>query len=135
MDLKDIPLFNAVKKRLNWLTQRQEILSQNIANSDTPNYKPRDLKTIDFSKLVDSQSKSMKMKATRPGHLSENRASINAFNSEVTRRPYETEPAGNAVVLEEQMTKVSTTNINHQLTSELYKKHLQLFSLAIGKDR
>ena len=133
--MNDIPLLNAIKKRMNWLTQRQEILSQNIANADTPNYKARDLKPVDFKKLVDNQSARMRMNATRPGHLVDKRASINAYDSEETRRPYETEPAGNAVVLEEQMAKVSTTNISHQLISELYKKHLQMFSLANGKDR
>jgi flagellar basal-body rod protein FlgB len=37
-----------ISRRMDWLSQRQTVLSQNVANADTPNYQPRDLKTLDF---------------------------------------------------------------------------------------
>ncbi len=52
MELDKIALFGLVKKRLAWLAQRQEVLAKNIANADTPGYKPRDLKAFDFKQLV-----------------------------------------------------------------------------------
>ena len=52
MDFNKMSLFGMVKKKLNWLGQRQEILAQNIANSDTPKYRASDLKPYDFQELV-----------------------------------------------------------------------------------
>ena len=46
------PLFQLLSARLGWLGQRQATLSQNIANADTPNYRPRDLRARDFERLV-----------------------------------------------------------------------------------
>ena len=31
-----------------WLSQRQEVLSQNIANADTPGFRPSDLAPMDM---------------------------------------------------------------------------------------
>ena len=47
-ELSSLGLFQAVKKRLNWLGQRQEVLAQNIANADTPDYRSADLKPYNF---------------------------------------------------------------------------------------
>lgn len=44
MNLKSMPLFGLMGRRMAWLTQRQMVLSQNIANADTPGYKPKDLR-------------------------------------------------------------------------------------------
>ena len=38
MDLGDIKLFQALNARMSWLTDRQRVLAQNVANADTPNY-------------------------------------------------------------------------------------------------
>ncbi len=133
MDLSKLALFGVVKKRLSWLTQRQEVLSQNIANSDTPGYRPKDLKTFQFEELIRREQAQLNMNMTRGDHLGGRRKRIRDFASEQTRRPYETAPAGNAVVLEEQMGKLNETSIGHQLTTELYRKHMSMIRIAIGK--
>ncbi|RYF10860.1 MAG: hypothetical protein EOO77_20625, partial [Oxalobacteraceae bacterium] len=43
MDPTDIGLFRLAEKRLNWVEQRQQVLAQNIANANTPNFKARDV--------------------------------------------------------------------------------------------
>ena len=47
----------------------------------------------------------------------------------------ETSPNGNSVVLEEQMAKMGETGISHRLTTELYKKHLNMIRMAVGGRR
>ena len=42
MDLNSIPLMSMLAKRMAWRNQRQSVLAQNVANANTPNYKPRD---------------------------------------------------------------------------------------------
>ena len=46
---------------------------------------------------------------------------------------YEMAPDGNAVVLEEQMAKATQTALDHQLTSNLYRKYLGMVRLALGQ--
>ena len=36
MALADIPIFSMLRTRLEWAQSRQRVLSENIANSDTP---------------------------------------------------------------------------------------------------
>ena len=48
MDVSSIPLLSLLKERMAWLSQRQDLLSQNVANADTPGYTAHDLKPVDF---------------------------------------------------------------------------------------
>ncbi len=47
-----LDLFQAIAKRMSWLGQRQNVLSQNVANADTPNYVPQDLKEGPFARQL-----------------------------------------------------------------------------------
>ena len=58
------------------------------------------------------------------------RKRIRDFFVEEPRHPYETAPNGNSVVLEEQMGKVAETQTTHRLTTELYKKHMEMLKTA-----
>lgn len=133
MDLDKVPLFSVMKKQIDWLTQRQEVLAQNLANSDTPMYRPSDLRKFDFNSLVRRQNMQVNMNATASNHLLGQQKQIRNFDAVVERHPYETAPNGNSVVLEEQASKVSETQLAHKLTTELYRKHLNMYKLAIGK--
>ena len=44
MTLDDIPVFAMLRNRLGYLADRQQMIAQNVANSDTPGYTPRDLR-------------------------------------------------------------------------------------------
>ena len=134
MDLNKIAVFGAMKKRLAWLTQRQEVLAQNIANSDTPGYRPRDLKEYGFREVMRRESMHVNMHVTDDSHLGGRRSRISDFTVETERRPYETTPTGNAVVLEEQMAKISETSLAHKVAIELYRKHLRMLKIAINKN-
>ena len=52
MDLQDLPLLTQLRQRMTWLNQRQDVLSQNVANADTPRFVARDLKDLDFEKSI-----------------------------------------------------------------------------------
>ena len=133
MDFNKMSLFGMVKSKLAWLGQRQEVLAQNIANSDTPKYRASDLKPYDFEDLMRKEAGQLNMITHDPSHLPGRRVRIRDYASEIERRPFETMPNGNAVVLEEQMAKVNETQINHNLMTQLYKKHLNMIKMAIGK--
>ena len=48
MDLFQLKLFQRMSERMGWLGARQEVLAQNIANSDTPDFVPHDMKALKF---------------------------------------------------------------------------------------
>jgi len=126
-------LFSAVKKRMNWLGERQKVLAQNIANADTPGFEARDLKALDFGRLIRREQNQVRMMVSSPNHLSGRRLTMADYASSETRKPYETAPAGNNVILEEQMMKINKTSVSHKLANELYKKHLGMLRVALGK--
>lgn len=136
MELTDLPMFGIMRRKMAWLNQRQEVLARNIANADTPDYGARDLKKFDARREIEQRPRtkfSVNVAQTSDRHIEGRRTSAAGdFKEAPERRPYETAPAGNAVVLEEQMIKVSESTINHQLVSQLYKKHLQMFRKVAG---
>jgi flagellar basal-body rod protein FlgB len=47
---------------------------------------------------------------------------------------YETAPSGNAVVLEDQMMRVSETQTDYRMATTLYRKHIAMLKAAIGRN-
>lgn len=131
MDFSSLKLFGMIKQRVGWLTQRQSVLSQNIANADTPGYKARDLKAQKFREALNNDSVRLKMAQTNPMHVSGNKPGDGTYREVKERKPYETALAGNAVVLEEQVMKVTQTSLDHKLSNDLYKKHLAMIKTAL----
>src|SRR5579863_4806516 len=102
MDLPDIPLLSMLRQRMSWLNQRQDVLSQNVANSDTPGYAARDLKPVDFSQaLQDATSgapSGSSMRTTDPRHISIGPSKASQFDDYETH-DVESSPNGNSVSL------------------------------------
>ena len=133
MDFKNINLFQAMKHQMSWLNQRQKVLSANIANADTPKYRPSDVKPLDFKQILRNKVTKLEASTTSANHLIGRPDKRGPYKAREERKPYETAIAGNAVVIEEQVMKMNENAINHKLTNELYKKQLRMFKVALGK--
>lgn len=131
MDLSQIPLFAMLRGRLGYLSQRQQIVAENVANSDTPGFLPKDLKPFSFEAQVQAQKISM-ASATHPGHMPLTRTQGGAVSgwNPITQRDSETSLDGNSVVLEEQMMKLSDARMNYDAAIGFYQKSLGLLRLA-----
>jgi flagellar basal-body rod protein FlgB len=132
MDFTKIPLFDRLTEKMNWLAQRTRVLSQNIANSDTTGYKPNDLKPLDF------EAEMRKLTPVAPArtdkqHMVGTVATAGNFEAKKSTKTYEGAPVGNSVVIEEQMLKLSETQMNYNMVVNLYRKHIDLFKTAIGR--
>lgn len=135
MDLNTIPLFSMLTQRLNWLSQRQSVLAQNIANANTPGYKPKDLKELSFrTMLAKTSSATIGMAKTSGAHLAGTSKSQGTYKI-IKSGSYETTPSGNAVVLEEQLMKSGETRMNYRTTLNLYRKHIELLKTALNAGR
>jgi flagellar basal-body rod protein FlgB len=131
-------LFQLISARMTWLGQRQVVLSQNLANADTPDYRPRDLKETDFARLagrLGDRAGRVRLATTDPSHVENTGVARLALDAHVVDSEYEVAPAGNAVILEEQMAKATQTALDYQLISNLYRKYLGMVRIALGTER
>lgn len=132
MDLNKLPLFSMIAQRMNWLGERQKVLAQNIANADTPDYAPRDLKEVDFRKMVAGASAKLQPASTDAKHIAG--AGGSAATPSVTKpKPTETTISGNSVSLDVELMKIADTGMDYQLVTNLYRKQLGLFRTVLGR--
>ena len=127
MDPSRLPLFDLAEQRLAWTDRRQELLAQNIANLNTPHWQAKDL--LPFAQALASTA-APTLARTDPGHLAGTQDT--AAQSLLTPLPSAHQPDGNAVPLDEQLTKVADTATAQEIATTLYKKYLSMFSLALG---
>jgi flagellar basal-body rod protein FlgB len=135
MEVSNIPLLSMLKERMTWLSQRQNVLSQNIANVDTPGYTARDLKPIDFEQALRSATSDHKFSGAlmtdNPRHIAITSQGSSAF-TDVNTPDVESNPSGNSVSLEQEMIKVSDTQAQFQAATNLYAKAIDMMKTAIG---
>jgi flagellar basal-body rod protein FlgB len=131
MDLGNIPLFKAMMSRMSWLTERQQVLAQNVANADTPSFKAQDLKAQSFKDMLAGTTNRLSLAATQPNHLAGS-GPVTAFHS-VADRDAVVSPSGNSVSIEDQMLKVSGTANEFQLTTSLYRRQIGMLKTVLGR--
>jgi flagellar basal-body rod protein FlgB len=135
MELSQIPLFAMLRGRLGYLSERQQVIAQNVANSDTPGYLPRDLKPFSFDARMEAMRQAQDAASgpvtTQPGHMSlpQKSAASKKYKSD-TSRDSETRLDGNAVVLEEEMMKMTDARMNYDAAISFYQKSLGLIRMA-----
>lgn len=132
MDLSNIPLFGRIGERMAWLGERTRVLSQNIANADTPGYTPKDVKPLDF------EAEMRKLNPVEPARTSEKHLTgtvppAGDFDVKKSKKFYEQAAEKNAVVIEEQMMKLSESQVTYNMMVNLYRKHVDMFKTAIGR--
>jgi flagellar basal-body rod protein FlgB len=138
MDLSNLKLFHAMKENMDWLSQRQRVIAQNIANADTPNYEVKDLKALDFRNVINELNTHTLRNSTKAISLTlTNEAQIKGtlptegFKTKRLNREFETTITGNGVKLEDQAFKMSQTSDAYKLSTQLYKKYTDLMRLAV----
>ena len=130
MPVSDIPLFSMLRTRMQWHQERQKVLAENVANADTPNFRTRDLKPLDFGSQVQAAGQ-VRVASTNPAHITGS-AGVSTFATAGNGR-YDVKPAGNAVNLEDEMMKVAANQMDYQAAISLYSRSMGLFRTALGK--
>jgi flagellar basal-body rod protein FlgB len=131
MDLNGVPLFSLLTDRMSWLSSRQSVLAQNVANADTPNYVARDIKPMDFDAMVSAQ-KSSGLAVTNARHIDIHAQRGGGDYEEEDARGEGGTPGGNVVSVEQEMIKLSDTQIQYQTATNLYQKAVNMFRTALG---
>ena len=125
MSIGGLPLFDALKARMSWHHARQKVLAENVANADTPGFRPLDVKP------PAAATGGLQLSRTAEGHIPLGGSNPNSDPRQ--QRRFETTPSGNGVSLEDEMMKIAQNNQDYQLAATLYQKSLGLMKTAIGR--
>lgn len=116
------------ERRLAWLDTRQRLLSQNVANADTPGFRPSD--AVPFRQLLESNRGQSALVTTDARHI---RPSGMAALAVPDRRVTERTLNGNAVSLDQEAIRIAETDQAHALAMGLHRKYLGMFRMALGR--
>src|SRR5947209_3556764 len=148
MELGDIPIFSILKSRLGYLSERQRVIAENIANANTPHYQSRDLKPFDFESHMQAAggtgaagssggfssvaaTPAGVMAVTQPGHM---QMGGEEHGVTLSKSPdSEKTLDGNGVVLEDEMVKLTDARMDYDAAITFYQKSLGMLRTAIRK--
>lgn len=127
------PILAGIRERMQNLSERQRVVAQNLANSETPGYKAREVAAPDFASLVGGSGKI----ATPKVQLTDRMKGLGAIqplgagvilDKDIT----ETKPDGNNVTLEEQLLKMGEIQADFTAMTSLYRKQMMMLKTAVG---
>lgn len=139
MDLGDIPLFAMLKSRLGYLSDRQRVIAENVANASTPGYQARDLKAFSFESHVQAASAgggvaatpAGTMAVTQPGHM---QPKGRVSGAKPTKSPdSEMTLDSNGVVLEDEMVKLTQARMDYDAAIGFYQQSMGMLKMAVRK--
>lgn len=136
MDLNQLPLFSLITEKMDFLTKRQETISGNLANADTPGYRTRTIEAPDFSRYISGNDAEHRLAIahTDEGHITTGPrlGGVSSMEAAIHGRE-QYSPDGNSVDVSEQVMQMADTQMQYNLASNIYKKQVQLLKLAIGR--
>ena len=117
--MQPIFLLDLAQRKSAWLAARQAVVAGNVANANTPGYRPKDVTPFDEA-LAQTQ---LTLASTSPGHLEP--AGAAGLGGQVVetreRDSFDAAENGNEVGIEGEMTKAGAINRDYALTTDLLK--------------
>lgn len=135
------PLMAGIHQQMKHLAQRQRVIAENIANSETPGFKAKEVEAPDFAALLAAQGAiAGKPRVGRPHiQLTSGMSALGATPPQAGTAiiddadTSETKPDGNNVTLEEQLLKMGQVQADFAAMTNLYRKQMALLKSAIGR--
>lgn len=127
------PILAGIRERMQNLSERQRVVATNIANSETPGYKAREVSEPNFASLVGGSG----MIAAPRVQLTDRMKSLGAIQPIGTglildKDITETKPDGNNVTLEDQLLKMGEIQADFTAMTGLYRKQMSMLKTAVG---
>jgi len=131
MPISDIPIFSMLRTKMQWHQERQRVLAENVANADTPKFRPRDLAPLELDSMR-PKTTGVTLARTSAAHIADAGGGAAKFALD-RHMQFESRPSGNAVSLEDEMLKVASNAMDYQAATALYTRGLGLIKTAFGK--
>ncbi len=126
--LDDIKIFNMASALSRHSAERHRVISENIANADTRNYKAKDLESFETAYMRQVKSGTgMASGALNPSHNMQWRAYEMASDGAHS-------PNGNNVSIEDQITRSVKAQADHDAATTIYKKALDILRMSLGRN-
>lgn len=126
--MDDINILKLASAMARHSTARHQVLSQNVANADTNNYKAKDLEPFAQAysrvgnKLLDSSSLQTSSSETK-------------WRTELIADAGPRSPNGNTVSIEDQLMRSVEAQGNFDAATTIYKKTIEMLRTSLGSGR
>ncbi|MGR3441703.1 flagellar basal body rod protein FlgB [Salipiger abyssi] len=129
MKLAGMSFFQLASQRMKWLGARQSVISENIANADTPEYKAKEISS--FESMTDGARTVRGLNVTNAKHIQSVGGAPDGVRVTTDESAWEGSLDGNTVALEQQTIKAAEVAGNYRLAAELYRKGHSLLTIAV----
>jgi flagellar basal-body rod protein FlgB len=129
-----------VQSALNARAVRQDMISSNIANVDTPYYRPRDIAFEDIlkkeaNKMFGQKEPVLEMAKTAPMHMDPIDSSGRVQPTMFYRDGHMARNDGNSVDLDVEMSEMNKNSTMYSALVNAYKKNSAIFSSVLDASR
>lgn len=123
-------------KALDYRAMRQDMISSNIANADTPFYRPRDISfeeslRVEKAKLMNESKKELEMAKTSPKHLEALDSTATQVATLFFRDGHTARNDGNSVDLDVETTEMSKNFVMYNALVNAMKKDSAIYKSVI----
>ncbi|RVV96890.1 flagellar basal body rod protein FlgB [Mesobaculum littorinae] len=128
MQMDSMAFFRVASDRMEWLTTRQKVVAENVANADTPGYAARDVSS--FQQMLEGQrGQGTTLARTDPMHRpgSTGAGPVRVIEDQAPAHS----PDGNSISLEEQTVKAAEISSEYRMAATLYRKGYELLTLSV----
>lgn len=122
------------QRALNGLSYRKDLISQNIANIDTPGYLAKEVNFEETLKRVMDDGTNLVQNKTRAGHMSMDDTSTSDFYAVQNRPGGSLRNDGNDVDMDQELIEMTETELKYQTLTSVVSKKLALLK-AIASER
>lgn len=120
--MSDLYLFGLSSTRADWLSQRQAVVAENVANANTPGYRAKDVSP--FTSVLETTK--LELAASSPSHLVASAG--RDFGVDETRQtPWDITHSGNSVSLEQEMLKAGEISRDFALDTSIAKAFHRMY--------
>ena len=118
---------NRMQQAMSFHRDRHSVVAGNVANLDTPGYKPLDLERLPEGSAINASS----IAKTHRGHVDGSASGMTNSGARTFEDAGATQSAdGNAVNLEREMAKIDANRVRYSTTSELVSRRLAMLRYA-----
>ena len=110
--------------------RRMDVLAENLANSDTPQYKARDM---EFSAVLDGVGAGARLKVTDPRHIASN--PIDNRDALKYRIPHQPSLDGNTVEADLELARYAENAVSYQASLLFASGRIQTLRTALAGTR
>jgi flagellar basal-body rod protein FlgB len=128
---------NFLEKSLEYRKIRQDLIASNIANADTPYYRPRDIRFEDAlrNEIENKPAHKLELAKTNPMHLEPKDIDDDIKPIVFFRDGHLSRNDGNSVDIDVETTEMAKNAIMYNAAVSAVKKRVELFKLAIDSSK